>query len=563
MSKALTLILIFITAFIGHSPCPIELDEAVEIRNDHRNHVYESVGTLKSIPRNASHHEYYREEDQNIFSIGYSRNLWAGAFDPPQNFMLAANTYPQGELTDFGPGPFDLNPGFEERCEFYRRVWKVTADQLKEMKANYEAGTLVEADIPIDILEWPAQGNARVDNYVDENHRAPYWDSNGDALYDPMAGDRPIVLEENPSFIPHEFAFSIYQDINVSLATQSDNLGLEIHQMDYVVNCSDFEEGKKSIFTRIKYINRSLEDWIDFKLGIWDDSDLGCIDDDYYGCDTLLNCAYVYNSQGIDGTESCIGILPVPEDHGVVRSLVPLSHQMKSHLTYYNGGVGIPPPAASDPQIALHYYGYMSGEWLDGLSMTKGGNGYDPSNQETTRFAYTDLPTDPSGWSMETSNNETVFEKRAVITLVEEAVIPPGQIGILDFADHILYDSSIKGLDIFNSWPSHIEALRQEFESIKNGNFDCERLSSTMPEIVSGISIYPNPTQDILVIEFNETLSGKFNIFSNLGQLIKEVEVDEVPSIEIDLTDLETGTYILEFNDRTGKRIVQNFVKVK
>lgn len=75
------------------------------------------------------------------------------------------------------------------------------------------------------------------------------------------------------------------------------------------------------------------------------------------------------------------------------------------------------------------------------------------------------------------------------------------------------------------------------------------------------VSIGPNPTADILYIEFksNMELSGRIKLISSSGRLIKNIFI--MQSVELDMAGLPVGSYILTIsgdNYNYSKIIIKN-----
>jgi len=89
---------------------------------------------------------------------------------------------------------------------------------------------------------------------------------------------------------------------------------------------------------------------------------------------------------------------------------------------------------------------------------------------------------------------------------------------------------------------------------ITDGGEDCSNLGNE-DEHLSNISIYPNPTRDILFIQ---GLSNplKVSIYNVLGKLV----LAEITSKDIDVKQLSKGIYILKIIDEQ-KETVRKFIK--
>ncbi|NDW18832.1 T9SS C-terminal target domain-containing protein [Dysgonomonas sp. 216] len=75
-----------------------------------------------------------------------------------------------------------------------------------------------------------------------------------------------------------------------------------------------------------------------------------------------------------------------------------------------------------------------------------------------------------------------------------------------------------------------------------------------------GISVYPNPVDDILFINSNEDITG-INIFTPTGVLIKSISLNEFNKENIKVNDLQSGIYVIKVTTLSGKSYIQKIKK--
>ena len=97
-------------------------------------------------------------------------------------------------------------------------------------------------------------------------------------------------------------------------------------------------------------------------------------------------------------------------------------------------------------------------------------------------------------------------------------------------------------------------------ENIQSGDYTLgvwnEKYVSLNENNKSDIEIYPNPTKDYLNIDLNNEIKGKVTIVNQLGQVVKEINIDG-KELTIDVKDLTSGVYFL--NVRNEKvRFIKN-----
>ncbi len=475
MRTLFSIILIFFSLSLCRAQCvdgQIKQEVFGEISNSHRHNTAFTYGMVSY--QSHADNFYYASQEEPLFYLGYGKSLWVGGKDPSDNLKVSANTFPYLNNHDFTPGPLDRETGqrIDTLCGVYNRVWIIQQIDVFQHQIKFQAGELTLEDIPTDMLEWPAKGNPYLEEFSPDYDLAPFHDVAEDGIYDPLSGDYPIALEENPEFVPHQFSFIVYNDMGLHTETMSQGLGMEFQQINYVVNCNEESEAEKSVFTRIKYNYLGKEQLSEFKIALWEDNDMACNQNDYVGCDRALNCSYFYQQNGESWLDDCHDP-DVPDNDGAIRSTLFLSHTMKTFKHWYLLGVGDTLIPGIDPTGAQEYYNYMNAQWRFGEQMTVGDNGYNFGSLDTTNFAFPDRPTDASGWSMQTAQIDIPVDVRGLTTLVDDRGVLPGATGTIDFVDHFLYDKERKRLEVFEVWPEKIEALKKDFEGMLDGSFDC------------------------------------------------------------------------------------------
>ena len=541
--------------------CTPILDEVSRIGNDYRQRSTYALSSL-NFDVTAVDPFYNGDGTSVLFDLGFAKGIWAGGFDPSGNLKVAASGY--GSIGfDFVPGPIWTEfQNDEDLCEFFRRAWMINGADITIIRNLYSSGELELGDIPTDILEWPARGNPYIMSLDIEQEMAPYFDNDQDGNYDPLKGDFPIALAENPEFIPFQFRFYVFNDQTDHSESQATPLDMEFHVLDYVVDCPQQTESETSVFTRLKYIHKGLEDLRNFRIGIWDDSDLGCFEDDFVGCRPELNSSYVYNKGGVDRADCTFG-QSIPEDYGVVRSLVFLNSELKKFIYYYNCGFVDPPPQQCDPQSPSDYYNFLDGRWRDGESLTIGGTGFNPGSTEFTSHAFTDLPTQSDGWSMEALDLLALDARMLSVFDVPDLMLS-GQAHVLDFADHVLISEEKTGIDVFEEYQSRIESVKEDYRTIVEGGYECSLMSSTSDiENIVDCSIHPNPVTDLLELDFNVTqVTGSILIHSIAGVLVGNYESQNSPKAQVPVAHLDSGLYLVTLTTKEGLSFSQRFVKL-
>jgi hypothetical protein len=351
--------------------------------------------------------------------------LWFGSKDAVGNLKIAAQTY-RTSGRDYWPGPVVDNQGVTDKqtCSNWDRHFQVLGTQIeyhllvykntKENNVKYEL-----AQVPENVKNWPAKGNPYFQQNLNfplpKTSLAPFFDQDGDDLYDPVKGDYPVIDHQSYTYAD-QMIFWVTNDVgNVHTSTKgSEPVGLEIQNMAYAFVSGDYVVNNATFYSH-RIINRKSTLLSDAYLGLWTDTELGCGSDDMVGCDTLRNLMYLYNGDETDGTTGCacgssptycnelpmlgIDILYCPptvlrDINGIPYDTVP--GKMNSFNYMFSSTLN---PAAKVPQNSQEVYNCLSGLWSDGQKMTYGGTGYDLASNRFTNYAFTDEPCNGLGWS--------------------------------------------------------------------------------------------------------------------------------------------------------------------
>ncbi|MBK8922048.1 MAG: hypothetical protein IPM81_11135 [Saprospirales bacterium] len=359
---------------------------------------------------------------QREVSSIFAGSVWLGGIDPAGNLKLACQDYRPSGQNDFWPGPLsEIGITDELTCDNWDRHFRVTGDEIRKHLANLATGDLNPDNIPRGVKGWPARGNpyfADVWGYdlpYTQQALAGFYDADFDGDYDPLKGDFPsIEIRRCPlNRFPDEMVFWIYNDQgggapHARTTGKPIQMEVQVQAFSYLTN----DELNDMTFQRYKLINRATERIDSTFFAMWVDPDLGCFLDDYIGCDSSKSLMYVYNQDATDGQPNCdcngvntycdkVPILGVDYFRGPLDTFGN-EIGMSSFVYYNNPSYGNPAPPTTDPDLPIEFYRYLTGSWRDGTPFTYGGNGY--GGMEPTKYALSDPPNDPTGWSMCTAN---------------------------------------------------------------------------------------------------------------------------------------------------------------
>ena len=271
----------------------------------------------------------------------------------------------------FWPGPLDAGAALPNPtdCSAFDRIYVVSPADV----AAYEATGTATADL----AAWPVGLGARA---VDAGGQ-PVVPSSRAQVVNLAAGERP-VLYGGPT------AFWVMNDVggpHTVLGTEP--LGIEVRVTAFAVDAALGERPvalRQTTAYRYEIVNRSTETITDLHAGVFMDPDLGNAADDYVGADTTRGLAFVYNADNDDEGAAGYG---VPPAFGA-----DLLGGMGAHMYSTSGG----PPGTTDGEATYHF---LRGRWGDGSAMRAFGSGYQQTQGEVTRFAYSGDPVTGAFWS--------------------------------------------------------------------------------------------------------------------------------------------------------------------
>ena len=408
----------------------------------------------------------------------FASGIWMGGMDPNGALKIAGVTYRQGNNTDFYAGPLNENGQTNNQiCNDWDRHFVVKGENIREHNRRYRDKVINGIDypcdeVPDDIKYWPARGNPHFNDEYDfelpDQNLADFFDEDFDGIYDPCKGDFPILSIrgcENAESIPDEIVFWIFNDNGgPHRLTQTTPIQIEVQANAFAFKSSD--ELNDMTFYKYKVTNKASDDIRDCYFGLWTDPDLGCSEDDFIGCDIDRSLAYIYNEDAVDGSpgSACPGgvntygtevpmlgidyfrgprgpkvfcgedengnpiLCDPPLGSGQVDTFVTLG---MTSFTYQNRGVSGPPEATQDPAIDFEFYNILRGLWKDGTPITFGGSGFDPQSADYVKFAFSDPPSDPNGWSMCTA--DLPFDDRRMVQSTGPVMLQPGMVNELIF----------------------------------------------------------------------------------------------------------------------------------
>lgn len=370
----------------------------------------------------------------NGVSSSFAGSIWLGGLDAGGQLKIAAMTYRQNGF-DFWPGPLDtVNASSDPAtCAKYDQIYKISRAEVDAYWASN--GSAITAEI----ANWPGNGDVGLRQ---GRRLAPFVDQNGDGVYEPGSSsmDYPAYDIENKAekdnlgfckskLFGDNTLFWVFNDNSgIHTETQGVPIGVEVRAQAFGFKTND--EINNMTFYSYEIFNRSSFQLNKTYFTIWNDADLGYFLDDYVGCDVSRGLGYIYNADPLDETAmGANGYQDFPpalgcdffkgpladlndgldndQDNGAVGPNTGIDEPgetiQMSRFTYYNNNYGAFPPQTTNPDIAIHFYNYMTGFWKDGSAFTQGGNAYGGTTPAV--FVYDGDPVANIGWTEKGSGN--------------------------------------------------------------------------------------------------------------------------------------------------------------
>jgi len=537
----------------------------------------------------------------------FSNSFWIGGVDEQNILHFAGERYRQGPTggpaktkPDFYAGPVMDSVNYSiYQDTLWNYIWNLKKTDIAYHQAHYwETGYA-----PIhDILTWPGNGNVALGQAA---QLAPFYDQNGNGIYEPFDGDYPVIRGDQCLF------FIFNDDRGPHLESQGNKLRAEIHGMAYAWDIPNDTAFKNTIFLSYKIFNRSQHTYDSVYLGMFTDIDLGYAGDDYIGCDVERSMYFGYNGTPIDGTGQPYAYGENPPAQGIIFMGGPLmepdgfdnprfdneGHQLCNEsvnginfgdgisdnerlgmrkFVYMNNSNGGVPNYMTDPLFAPEYYQFLRGIWKDGTRMIYGGNahiyggGYGPEcdfmfpgESDTLNWGNGCMPPNgPVNWTETTAGNNP--NDRHCMGSSGPFAFHPGDVQDLDIAFTWARDYESRSAE------SSLAKLRIMTDIVNNA-FVTNTLPNGYPFVGMAnqvkndpipVSVYPNPASRQVSVVFSQGMESNATIglYSIQGKvlLVKEKATNE-NKINLDISELEGGFYFIRIttgSSVTAKKIL-------
>lgn len=439
----------------------------------------------------------YTDENGEELSLMAATNLWLGGIKENGEIFISAPTYgsPSG-ISSEGIIP---------------KVFQIDRLVIEQHIADWEDNGIIDNPDP-DVFGWPGRGNAFFEQYNQDLElpsefflSAPFWDSDGNGIYNPENGDYPVLelrgCNGNQPIIPTQMNWCVY-DIKDPF---TEEITFYVKFNMFFFQCEEEQWLNNTLFAQHTLINASFEAFDEFYGGFWADMDLGNFTDDYVGTMPERFVSYVYNADNEDeNIENAFGFGENPPVFGLDILRTPLDNQaneigINGMIPQYNASImGGAIPGTTDPSTIEEFLNYLQGNWRDGTPLTLGGSGYQTG--EPTNFAFPDLPDQEAGWSA-FQEELPAGDPRVLMNFGQMDYIPGAVNEVITAFS--FYDDDSNHIAKVANFRDQMDEVQAFFDSCFDleafGVAECSQVLTQVetPKVLDQeVVLFPNPTSD-------------------------------------------------------------------
>jgi len=481
--------------------------------------------------------EFPKGNHTNMFA---KAGVWIAGFDNSSKLHISAAAYRKQGI-DYWPGPLSTSTDSIDYAtsQSWARIWKINRTTIDSFLA---LSTHTLSNTPAIILEWPGKGNTYAKGNAGASltittDMAPFIDVDHDGLYNPLKGDYPAIKGDQTLW----YVFSDRGPTHTE--TKGLPLGVEIHAMPYA-----FKKGNaldNLIFYEYTIVNRSTNDYSNFRFGLRNVSGIGYKFDNYRGTDSNRRMQIIYNGTVEDGTGK-------PGEYGLKIPIAGIMfvHQPGDSDCNYNTPLGSSMYYNNDfsgqgnPSNDTEYYGYLNATWRDGTHLKndfKGAGiistGY--GSGPNTNYVFSGMLQDSTQWSECTSQNLPADAANMVVS--NNFSLPAGSSQSIVIALMAVPDAS--GCPQANYLG--IDSMADLTKA-----FYCTLPATSVRSISSVVSvrIYPNPAHDVLTIDAGSLAApNTAAVYNMLGQHMNINCSSSGNKLNLDISQLPPAVYTVQY----------------
>jgi hypothetical protein len=465
----------------------------------------------------------------------YASAIWLAARDANGALHTAGQNYRQ-RGNDFWSGRIKDDGTIDKiTCAAEDKMYTVYGHEINEARAG--------RNIAYNISRW-------------SNSFAPFYDKNGDGIYDPSLGDYPVYDLAHPEIVPGQMVWSVINDIgNEHLSYPNGTpIGVEIQVFAIAFASSQSEIINNSTIYKYQIQNKSSNNYPVFRFGEWADFDIGGFSDDFLGCDLSTNVsgrkrnlAYAYNSDNLDeDSNGKLGYGVGPPAIGLAylntgKKADGSPYQVATYICFND----IDGPSIGDPRYeGLDLEFYLRGFLSRTQAINYGDIGQTPSFVYPFMFPGTTGPIGSAPWYDSFPKGD-----RTATFALEPRSLTAGEQITIELAYLWARDSLAGNL-------ASLEKLKRGTDTLitAHENFFANFSTGIANVKTKALLIYPNPSSDLLYIE-GVTEAEELVIYASNGKVIMRERISAQQALNI--SSLADGIYFVRAGDYTGKFVKQ------
>ena len=458
----------------------------------------------------------------------YSTQFWFAAKNTQGEIHFSQGGIPN-QGSDIFNGPIS-NPGTYNTSEYQNRwnnsILRICQSEIDNYNLTFQCNLDPNCDelYPLSnetiqtINNWPGNGN---DISGQSYYLAPYFDYNSDGIYNPEAGDYPLIKGCCATYM-------ILNDAAESHSyTNTDAIGIELHMLFYQYRTWDHLNDVT--FVDITAINKSNTDYPEFMHSIVVDADIGNAVDDFYGCDSLNNLTYYYNADNNDENgPQTLGYGVNPPAIGIIN----LNQNMTSSVPFTIGGLTV------------------SNKWNLMKGLQNDGNPWLNPNSIQTKYVFSGNPNITSEWSELNAGNQP--DEAKGISSIDYGSFNSGDTLKQSYA--ITYAREGNHLDNVQAIIDKASDIQYFYENesdiaCTNGTTNLEKLENF------NVTISPNPSSGVVNINKYDNNLLSIIVLDLQGKTIQKKLFTKGSSFKIDLTNQRSGVYFFHLKTKSSNTV--------